>query len=76
MPVAFQAVYDFLVMEAALLDAGRLREWFGLLTPDIDYRIPVRITRARGSGVSEFSDSSFHVQEDSASLRARIDRFD
>lgn len=76
MTPSFQAIYDFLVLEAALLDAARFREWFALLTEDIDYRIPVRVTRARNSGLSEFSDSAFHMVEDSASLLARVDRYD
>jgi 3-phenylpropionate/cinnamic acid dioxygenase small subunit len=72
----FQAIYDFLVMEAAFLDAAQYRDWFALLTEDIDYRVPVRVTRSRASGLSEFSDTAFHMLEDRASLLARVERYD
>ena len=72
----FQRVHDFLMAEAALLDAARFRDWLDLVTKDIDYRIPIRITRSRGDKGSSFSTESFHMMEDHGSLVARIDRFD
>ena len=75
-PVAFQDVYDFLVGEAALLDARRFRDWLALVSQDIDYRIPIHITRSLGSDLPAFSTESFHMMEDPASLTTRIDRFD
>lgn len=75
-PVAFQDIYDFLVGEAALLDSRRFHDWLALVSEDIDYKIPVRVTRSRDSGLPEFSTESFHMMEDHASLKTRIDRFD
>jgi len=75
-PAVFQDIHDFLIDEAALLDARRFRDWLAVLSPEIDYRIPIRITRSRGSGFAEFSTESFHMMEDHPSLTTRIDRFD
>jgi 3-phenylpropionate/cinnamic acid dioxygenase small subunit len=69
-------VEDFLYNEAALLDAGLLKDWLTLLAEDIDYRIPVRITRDRTPGPPQFSDANFHMLEDMRSLQARVLRFD
>ena len=38
--------HEFLVREAELLDQRRYREWLELLTDDIVYRMPVRVTAA------------------------------
>ena len=72
----FQDIYDFLIAEAALLDDRQHRDWLALVTEDIDYRIPIRLTRARDSDLPTFSEDSYHMVEDHASLKARIDRFD
>src|SRR6266849_2685661 len=66
----------FLYREAELLDNGELHAWFGLLTTDIDYRVPVRVTRERAAGASPFSTRAFHLLEDWGSLQARVKRFD
>jgi 3-phenylpropionate/cinnamic acid dioxygenase small subunit len=67
---------DFLFHEAGLLDDGRLTDWLALLAPEIDYRIPTRITRERAAAASEFSDASFHMIEDLVSLRTRVARLE
>jgi 3-phenylpropionate/cinnamic acid dioxygenase small subunit len=66
----------FLYREAELLDNQQLHEWLDLLTPDVDYRVPVRVTRERGATVSPFSETTYHLIEDWGSLKARVDRFD
>lgn len=66
---------QFLYHEAELLDDRRLVEWFALLTDDIDYRIPTRVTRERAATASEFSATSYHMIEDWNSLKTRVDRF-
>ncbi|MGW7824072.1 aromatic-ring-hydroxylating dioxygenase subunit beta [Streptomyces puniciscabiei] len=43
------AVNDLLVTEAALLDAGRFEDWLGLLSDDITYTAPLRVTRKSGA---------------------------
>jgi 3-phenylpropionate/cinnamic acid dioxygenase small subunit len=64
---------QFLLMEAELLDAGRFQEWLELLSDEIAYRIPIRITRERHAP-SPFSDHSWHMNEDYASLAMRVSR--
>jgi 3-phenylpropionate/cinnamic acid dioxygenase small subunit len=71
-----RAVEEFLFREAELLDAGRYREWLELLSPDIDYRIPTRLTRERTALDLQFSEASFHMIEDRGSLETRVARFD
>ena len=65
----------FLINEAELLDEGRLREWSELLTEDIHYEIPVRITKDRKSGKG-FSSNSWHMNENRATLMQRIRRLE
>lgn len=67
---------QFLYEEAEYLDDGRLHEWLELLTDDVDYRIPRRVTRERGSEKSEFSDDSFLYREDKGTLETRVERYD
>lgn len=67
---------NFLNHEAALLDDNRLHDWFDLLTEDIDYRVPRRVTRERNSEVSEFSEEGYLYRDDHGTLSTRIDRFD
>ncbi|OZC77217.1 hypothetical protein CH251_05340 [Rhodococcus sp. 06-462-5] len=67
----------FLDHESRILDdSRRLWEWFALLTPDITYSVPVRLSRERRSRFGEFSPKARHMQEDHASLRMRIERLD
>jgi len=69
-------VEEFLFREAEVLDAARFGAWLDLLTDDIDYRIPTRVTRERTALDLRFSQASFHMVEDRGSLAARVDRFD
>jgi phthalate 3,4-dioxygenase beta subunit len=68
-----QAAHQFLVEEAALLDAGDFDGWFGLLAPDIRYVMPVRVTTARGAGFDSLPDMG-HFDEDGYALRKRVQR--
>lgn len=65
---------EFLNREAELLDTWNMREWFNLVTDDIAYRVPVRITKE--AGADEFSEMSTHFKETKASLDMRIRRFE
>lgn len=67
---------DFLYHEADLLDEQRLHEWLGLLTEDISYKAPVRVSRERAAEKSEFSENSYVFKETYESLNARTRRFD
>lgn len=40
-------VVDFLIAEAELLSSHKYAEWLDILTDDIDYQMPVRITREK-----------------------------
>jgi 3-phenylpropionate/cinnamic acid dioxygenase small subunit len=70
---AHQAAHQFLVEEAALLDAADYAGWLGLLCEDIRYLMPVRVTTARGAGFDTLSDMS-HFDEDMYALRKRVER--
>jgi 3-phenylpropionate/cinnamic acid dioxygenase small subunit len=65
----------FLYREAELLDARRFHDWLALLSPSIDYRVPVRTTRENKDGAG-FSDRAFFMEEDYASLKMRVLRLD
>jgi len=71
----YASIVEFFYREAALLDKGRFREWLGLLTEDIDYRMPVRTTRMRAAGQGYSEDMDFLI-EDMASLKMRIRRME
>jgi 3-phenylpropionate/cinnamic acid dioxygenase small subunit len=70
---AHQAAHQFLVEEAALLDARRYDAWLELLTEDIRYLMPVRVTTARGAGFDSLQDMG-HFDEDKYALRKRVQR--
>ncbi|MFC5134751.1 MULTISPECIES: aromatic-ring-hydroxylating dioxygenase subunit beta [Haloferacaceae] len=67
---------EFLHHEAELLDDKRLHDWFELLTEDIEYLVPRRVTRERGSERSEFSGKGFLYRDDHGTLSTRVERFD
>ena len=68
---AHLAAHQFLVEEAALLDAADYPGWLDLLTEDIRYVMPVRVTTARGAPVSN---GMGHFDEDLYALRKRVQR--
>lgn len=70
------AAEDFLYEEAALLDDGRHRAWLELLTEDIDYRVPRRVTRERGAEESEFSEDGYLYRDDYGTLSTRVRRLE
>jgi phthalate 3,4-dioxygenase beta subunit len=66
--------YQWLVDEAWLLDAQAYEEWLELLTDDIHYLMPVRVTTALGAGY-DTSPGMAHFDEDKYSLSRRVARF-
>ena len=70
---AHLAAHQFLVEEAALLDAGDYAGWIGLICEDIRYVMPVRVTTARGAGFDSLADMG-HFDEDMYALRKRVQR--
>jgi ethylbenzene dioxygenase beta subunit len=72
-------VEEFLYREAELFDEWRLREWLGLLTDDIVYRVPIRIAKEKTQGesaVTGVSTEMFHLDEDKDSLELRVERLE
>lgn len=68
-----EEVLELLYREAELVDAGRFEEWLDLLTDDVAYQMPVRLTRERG----EEADTSLEMQyfwDDRATLALRVKR--
>jgi 3-phenylpropionate/cinnamic acid dioxygenase small subunit len=68
-------VEEFMVREAELLDNRRYREWLALLTDDVVYRMPVRVTAAHSLDNSVLRGMD-HFDEDRYSLEKRIERFE
>ncbi len=64
----------FLVDEAYLLDAQEYETWLDLLTDDVHYLMPVRVTTALGAGF-DTSPGMAHFDEDKYSLSRRVARF-
>jgi phthalate 3,4-dioxygenase subunit beta len=71
----YHEVVDFLYAEADLLDRGEHRAWLDLLTDDIRYVVPVRVTTAHSLDGSALEDMA-HFDEDRYSLRKRVERFE
>jgi phthalate 3,4-dioxygenase subunit beta len=68
-------VQQWLVNEAEILDNRRYRDWLALLTDDVVYRIPVRVTSAHSLDDSVLADMD-HMDEDRYSLEKRVERFE
>ena len=66
--------HQFLVDEAYLLDAQQYADWLDLLTEDIHYVMPVRVTTALGAGF-DTSPGMAHFDENKYSLSRRVARF-
>jgi 3-phenylpropionate/cinnamic acid dioxygenase small subunit len=71
-----EEVREWYYREADLLDDQDLHEWLELCADDIEYIVPVRVTRERGAEQSEFSADANIFKEDHLSLDARVRRFD
>ena len=67
------AAHRFLVEEAAILDAGEWDRWLALLSEDIRYVMPVRVTTARETGYDERADMA-HFDEDRYAVVKRVER--
>jgi phthalate 3,4-dioxygenase subunit beta len=68
------AAHQVLVDEAYLLDAQAYKEWLNLLTDDVHYTMPVRVTTALGTGYDS-SPGMAHFDENKYSLSRRVARF-
>lgn len=66
-------VVAFFNREAELLDNGEFRDWQGLLTEDIVYQVPLRVTQKRHTG-SGFVPNAWHMTENWGTIDVRINR--
>ena len=67
------AIQDFLVGEAETLDERRYEDWLALLTEDVRYRMPVRLTVHAGASSSTLAGMD-HFDEDRYMLSKRVER--
>ncbi len=72
--IRHQEAHQFLVEESYILDSQRYDDWLELLTEDISYKVPVRVTSARSAGF-DTSPGMAHFDEDKYSLSLRVARF-
>ncbi|MQA94382.1 MAG: 3-phenylpropionate/cinnamic acid dioxygenase subunit beta [Streptosporangiales bacterium] len=66
--------HRWLVDEAYLLDAQDYDAWLALVTDDVHYLMPVRVTTARAAGY-DVSPGMAHFDENRYSLSRRVARF-
>jgi phthalate 3,4-dioxygenase subunit beta len=71
----YHEVVDLLLREADALDERRHHDWLAMLTDDVRYLVPVRVTTAH-SLVDSFLTDMAHFDEDRYSLTKRVERFD
>lgn len=69
----YAELHEFLDDEAGLLDKDMLSEWLEMLTPDLVYRAPVRVTKARADGLG-YSPNMAHFDDTFSSLARRVAR--
>jgi phthalate 3,4-dioxygenase beta subunit len=67
------AAHRFLVEEAAILDAGDWAAWLGLLTDDVRYVMPVRVTTTGDAGYDARHDMAY-FDEDRHGIEKRVQR--
>lgn len=72
-PGVYGEILDFLNNEADLLDTDRHHEWLDLLSDDVVYRMPVRLSTYRKDG-EEFDTNSLYFDDDRLSLAMRVTR--
>jgi len=66
----YGVVQNFVHREAALLDRRAYREWLGLLTDDITYRVVAQTVRDAADAAVEYA----IIDEDAGGLRQRVEQ--
>src|SRR6266516_3957033 len=66
-------VVAWLDREAELLDTGQFEDWLALLSEDMHYSVPIRLTRERGA-TSHVQSAAPHFLDDMGTLRMRVER--
>ncbi len=71
-----RAITDWLNREAELLDAGLYRQWLDeFISSDLQYRVPIRVTRERDAGTDVIAAMS-HMDDDWDSMEMRVLRIE
>lgn len=70
---SYNQVVDFIHREIQMLDDEQLEDWLNLLTDDIEYFMPIRLTKGRDQG-SGFSEGGYY-DENKTMLGIRVKRF-
>ena len=65
----------FLMYEVELLDTGAFRDWLDMLSEDLVYQVPIRLTVETGQGTG-FIDNVYHIDDDRFSIESRIKRLE
>lgn len=63
----------FYYREAELLDTKDFQSWFQLLSEDLIYRMPARVTRESSSG-PDIIDEMSYFEDDYTTMKTRVDR--
>ena len=64
---------NILYREAYLLDHRMYKEWLEMLTDDVQYQMPMRVTRENKDGSNILENMAF-FEETKSSLKTRVDR--
>lgn len=70
----YAEIVDFLVDEAEMLDTLQLAAWSELLAPDIEYNVPLRLTKPFHQSDSTLIRTVQHMHDNHASLMLRVRR--
>ncbi|MFJ9381819.1 aromatic-ring-hydroxylating dioxygenase subunit beta [Streptomyces sp. NPDC101455] len=66
-------VTQLLHIEAELLDQTRYVDWFNTcIAEDLEYLVPIRTTRERKPGASEFATDSYHMRDTYNTMKSRV----
>jgi 3-phenylpropionate/cinnamic acid dioxygenase small subunit len=67
-------VLQFLYHEADLLDSGQFDDWLGLLAEDLEYEMPLTVTRERSEKRRMYNETMEYFAESFESLSMRVAR--
>jgi 3-phenylpropionate/cinnamic acid dioxygenase small subunit len=70
----YNAILETLYDEAAALDERRFDDWNAMLTPDLIYQAPIRITRTGPNRDRDVMRTMFHFDDDYGSIQLRLGR--
>lgn len=68
----YHQVVDWLYDEAGLLDDSKSVEWLKLVSEDVVYRVPVRVSRRRDDPLPQFAPNMFHYDENHVTLSMKV----